>query len=179
MVIDPMCTLGYESLRAEANHMRQPPRPLTEPLIGRAQLLLGLAQGALLLVVCFAVYALALQQGLAGDAARFMAFVALTAGNLTLALIDTTQQPLWRGGAVARPFLWIALAATSALIACVAVPALRSLFGFAWPGATALGLAVAAGVLGTAGWDLAKRWPAVAHTFGARAVAVQTETPRR
>ena len=104
MVIDPMCTLGYESLRAEANHMRQPPRPLTEPLIGRAQLLLGLAQGALLLVVCFAVYALALQQGLASDAARFMAFVALTAGNLTLALIDTTQQPLWRGGAVARPF---------------------------------------------------------------------------
>ncbi len=179
MVIDPMCTLGYESLRAEANHMRQPPRPLTEPLIGRAQLLLGLTQGALLLAVCFAVYALALQRGMATDEARFLAFAAMTAGNLTLALIDTTQQPLWQGGEVARPFLWIAVAAVTALTMCVAVPSLRSLFSFAWPGAAALGAAVAAGVLGTAGWDLAKRWPLVARTFGARAMPSQVATPRR
>jgi P-type Ca2+ transporter type 2C len=179
MVIDPMCTLGYEGLRAEGQHMRQPPRPLSEPLIGRAQLLLGLMQGALLLAVCFAVYALALQQGLATEAARFIAFVAMTAGNLTLALIDTTQQPLSRGGSVARPFVWITLAAVAALGLCVAVPPLRSLFGFAWPGAAELGLAVLAGVLGTAWWDLAKRWPLVARTFGVRAVAVQTATPRR
>jgi P-type Ca2+ transporter type 2C len=171
MVIDPMCTLGYESLRAEANHMRQPPRPLSEPLIGRTQLLLGLAQGTLLLVACFVVYGLALQQGVAIDAARFMAFAALTAGNLMLALINTTQQPLMRGLAVARPFLWITLAAAAALSLCVAVPALRELFRFAWPGAAELGLAVLAGVLGTAGWDVAKRWPAVARTFGVRALA--------
>jgi P-type Ca2+ transporter type 2C len=179
MVIDPMCTLGYEGLRAEGQHMRQPPRPLSEPLIGRAQLLLGLMQGALLLAVCFAVYALALQQGLATGAARFIAFVAMTAGNLTLALIDTTQQPLSRGGSVAWPFIWITLAAVAALALCVALPPLRSLFGFAWPGVAELGLAVLAGVLGTAWWDLAKRWPAVARTFGVRAVEVQTATPRR
>jgi P-type Ca2+ transporter type 2C len=177
MVIDPMCTLGYEGLRAEGQHMRQPPRPLSEPLIGRAQLLLGLMQGALLLAVCFAVYALALQQGLATEAARFIAFVAMTAGNLTLALIDTTQQPLSRGGSVARPFVWIALAATAALALCVAVPPLRSLFGFAWPGAAELGLAVLAGVLGTAWWDLAKRWPLVARTFGARSPAAHPHWP--
>ena len=179
MVIDPMCTLGYEGLRAEDQHMRQPPRPLSEPLLGRAQLLLGLTQGALLLAVCFALYALALQQGLATEAARFMTFAALAVGNLTLALIDTTQQPLARGGSVARPFMWIALAAMSALGLCIAVPPLRSLFGFAWPGAAELGLAVLAGVLGTAWWDLAKRWPLVARTFGARAAAVQAATPRR
>jgi P-type Ca2+ transporter type 2C len=179
MVIDPMCTLGYEGLRAEGQHMRQPPRPFGEPLIGRAQLLLGLTQGALLLAVCFAVYALTLQQGLTTEAARFMAFVALTAGNLTLALIDTTQQPLSRGGAVARPFVWITLAALAALALCVAVPPLRKLFGFAWPGAAELAVAVLAGVLGTAWWDLAKHWPVVAHTFGARTVEVQTATPCR
>jgi P-type Ca2+ transporter type 2C len=167
MVIDPMCTLGYEGLRAESRHMQQPPRPLSEPLIGRAQLLLGLMQGALLLAVCFAVYALALQRGLAAEAARFVAFAALTAGNLTLALIDTTQQPLARGGSVARPFISITLAAVAALALCITVPPLRSLFGFAWPGAAELGVAVMASVLGTAWWDVAKRWPLVAHTFGA------------
>jgi P-type Ca2+ transporter type 2C len=176
MVIDPMCTLGYEGLAAERAHMRQPPRPLAERLIGRAQLLLGLAQGTLLLIVCFAVYALALQRGVPTAAARFLAFAALTAGNLTLALIDTTQQPLAGSGAVARPFLWIALAATAALGLCVSVPALRSLFGFAWPGAAALGGALLAAVLGTGAWDIAKRWPGVARVFGARATRAAPPT---
>ncbi len=174
MVIDPMCTLGYEGLRAEARHMRQPPRPLTEPLIGGAQLLLGLAQGVLLLAVCFGVYVLALRHGMATESARFLSFAALTAGNLVLALIDTTQQPLSRGGTVARPFVWIALAAAAALALCVAVPPLRQLFGFAWPGGAELVMAGLAGVLAAAGWDVAKRWPAVARTFGAREVGSDT-----
>jgi P-type Ca2+ transporter type 2C len=165
-----------EGLAAERAHMRQPPRPLAERLIGRAQLLLGLAQGTLLLIVCFAVYALALQRGVPTAAARFLAFAALTAGNLTLALIDTTQQPLAGSGAVARPFLWIALAATAALGLCVSVPALRSLFGFAWPGAAALGGALLAAVLGTGAWDIAKRWPGVARVFGARATRAAPPT---
>ena len=159
--------------------MQQPPRPLSEPLIGRAQLLLGLLQGALLLAVCFAVYALALQQGLITEAARFMAFVTLTAGNLMLALIDTTQQPLSQGGSVARAFVWITFAAVAALALCIAVPPLRSLFGFAWPGIAELGLAVLAGMLGTVWWNFAKGWPVVARSFGARTAAVQTATPRR
>jgi P-type Ca2+ transporter type 2C len=153
--------------------------PLSEPLIGRAQLLLGLMQGALLLAVCFAVYALALQRGLAAEAARFVAFAALTAGNLTLALIDTKQQPLARGGSVAWPFVWIVLAAVAALSLCIAVPPLRSLFGFALPGAAELGVAVLAGVLGTAWWDIAKRWPPVARTFGAAPLAASRSFFRR
>jgi P-type Ca2+ transporter type 2C len=180
MVIDPMCTLGYESLRAEARHMQQPPRPSSEPLIGRAQLVLGLAQGTLLLAVCLAVYGVALQQGWPAPAARFMAFAALTAGNLTLALVNTTQQALLRTGAtVAWPFVWIALSAAGALGVCVAVPALRGLFGFAWPGAAALATAVSVGALSTVWWDIAKYWPAVARTFGARRVAGQLARPRR
>jgi P-type Ca2+ transporter type 2C len=168
MVIDPMCTLGYEGLAAERAHMRQPPRSLAEPLIGRAQLLLGLAQGTLLLIVCIALYALTLRHGMAAEAARFLAFASLTAGNLTLALVNTTQRSLARSGAVTWPFVWIAIATGAALSLCVSVPALRRLFGFAWPGAAELGLAVLAGVLCSAWWDLAKRWPAVARTLGVR-----------
>jgi Ca2+-transporting ATPase len=169
MLIDPMCTLGYESLAAEPAHMRQPPRPLAEPLIGRAQLLLGAAQGALLLGACFALYGLALQGGMAVDAARFLAFVALTAGNLTLALVNTTQQPITRRRASASSFTWIAGAALAALGLCVSVPALRTLFAFAWPGAAEVALASLAGVLCAAWWDPAKRWPALARSFGVRA----------
>ncbi len=172
MVIDPLCTLGYEALPAERDHMRRRPRATGEALIGRAQIALGLAQGASLLLACLAVYALALEQGFGGDAARFLAFGALTAGNLMLALVNTTQQPLWRGAVLARSFVWIALAAAAALALCVAVPALRQLFGFDWPGAGAVVVAALAGAASTGLWDLAKLRPAVARTLGAQAGGV-------
>jgi len=168
MVIDPMCTLGYEGLPAEPGHMRQPPRALDEPLIGRAQLVLGLAQGATLLLACLWVYGLALHWQVSGDASRLLAFTAMTTGNLTLALVNATQQPLTRAPAVTHAFGWIVVAALGALSLCVAVPVLRTLFGFGWPGAGPMALAALAGVLPMLAWDLAKRFGAVAHTLGTR-----------
>lgn len=156
MVIDPMCTLGYESLPAERDHMRRPPRPLTERLLGRRWIALGLAQGTLLLACCFGVFVLALRSGHGSEAARFLAFAALTAGNLLLALVNASRQTA-TGHRVARAFGWIALAATAALALCVGVPALRALFGFAWPGWGALSMAIGAGALGALPWEWAKR----------------------
>ncbi|HET9822792.1 MAG TPA: HAD-IC family P-type ATPase, partial [Burkholderiaceae bacterium] len=164
MVIDPMCTLGYEGLRAEPGQMRQPPRPLDEPLIGWPQIALGLAQGMSLLAGSLAVYLVALQQAHAPEAARFLAFAALTAGNLVLALVNTTQRPFVRGLEVARPFLLITLAAAAALALCLATPWTRALFGFAWPGGGDLALALGAGALSTLLWDLAKFAPPIART---------------
>ena len=135
--------------------MRQPPRSLAEPLIGRAQFLLGLAQGAGLLAACLAVYVPALQQGRTTPKAGFLAFAALTAGNLMLALVNATQQPLIHGLRVARLFIWITLGAAGALAACLATPWTRALFGFEWAGGTAL-------------WDLAKGLPSIARILGVR-----------
>ena len=148
--------------------MRQPPRSLAEPLIGRAQFLLGLAQGAGLLVACLAVYGLALQQVRTTPEARFLAFAALTAGNLLLALVNATRQPLIHGLRVARLFIWITLGAAGALAACLATPWTRALFGFEWAGGTALAAALAARVLSTALCVLAKGLPSIARILGVR-----------
>jgi Ca2+-transporting ATPase len=169
MVIDPMCTLGYEGLPAEAGHMRQPPRALNEPLIGRAQFVLGLAQGATLLLACLLVYAAALRMQLPPGESRLLAFTAMVAGNLALALVNATQHSLVRTPVVTRAFGWIMIGALGAMAACVAVPALRDLFGFAWPGTGPMALAVLAGMLPMLAWDLSKHWGAVARTLGARA----------
>jgi Ca2+-transporting ATPase len=168
LLIDPMCTLGYEPLPAEREHMHRAPRRPGEALIGRAQLALALAQGLTLLAVCTLVYGVALHR-LDEPAARFAAFAALTGGNLTLALIDATQAPLARAGAAAWPraFGWIALVTLAALAAAVSVPALASLFAFAWPGAGALAVALAAGVASMAVWDLLKRARWVQGALGA------------
>ena len=157
MVIDPMCTLGYESLPAEREHMRRPPRPPGERLVGRRLLLLGAAQGALLLAAALAVDAWALAQGLGADGARFLGFATLTSGNLALALVDASRQSAVHAR-IARPFAWIALAALAALAVCVGVPGLRALFGFAWPGALPTAAALAAGVASALPWEVSKRW---------------------
>jgi Ca2+-transporting ATPase len=167
ILIDPMCTLGYESLPAERGHMRQRPRARGEALIGRAQFALGIAQGALLLVLCMAVYGLALAQSLPDGQARFLAFSTLTAGNLALAVVDASQRPLSQGLAVARPFALIAVAALAALALCVAIPGLRSLFGFEWPGAGASAAALLAGLIAGAVWDMGKRYAPLRRVLGA------------
>jgi Ca2+-transporting ATPase len=167
LVIDPMCTLGYEPLPAEREHMRRRPRALHEPLIGRPQLMLALAQGLTLLAVCVLVFGIALRH-LDEPAARFTAFAALTGGNLMLALINASQAPLVRGGAASpRAFAWIALAALAALGASVAVPTLTALFGFAWPGVEALAAALLCGGGAMALWDVGKRDAWVRRALGA------------
>ena len=92
----------------------------------------------------------------------------MTAGNLLQPLVNATRQPLIRGLRVARPYIWITLGAAGALAACLATPWTRALFGFEWAGGTALAAALAARVLSTALWDLAKGLPSIARILGVR-----------
>jgi P-type Ca2+ transporter type 2C len=167
LVIDPMCTLGYEPLPAEREHMRRKPRAQDESLIGRAQLALGLAQGLTLLAVCVFVYGMALIH-LEEPAARFTAFAALTSGNLVLALVNASQAPIGRGGLTSPlVFAWIAAIAFAALGTSVALPTLAGLFAFAWPGAGPVAAAVLLGALAVWGWDRLKCSAWVRQALGA------------
>jgi len=51
MVIDPMCSVAFEGQPGEPDLMQQPPRPLSEPLVGGAQLALAAGLGVVLLAV--------------------------------------------------------------------------------------------------------------------------------
>jgi len=65
--------------------MTRPPRRIGEPLFRRRDLLLAALQGACLLGVVFAVYAISLARAPESEA-RAAAFMTLTASNLFLAL---------------------------------------------------------------------------------------------
>lgn len=149
MIIDPMCTVAFENEPDEAGLMARPPRPLSEPLIGRLQLLIGLAQGAVLLLVCLALYVHLIRDGAATELARTLAFVALTAGNLMLVRANARHRAAAHahGG---RGYWMIVCAATATVALCIGIPALRELFGFALPEPAALASAVALGLLGGA-----------------------------
>ncbi|MBK9250995.1 MAG: HAD-IC family P-type ATPase, partial [Proteobacteria bacterium] len=91
LVVDPVCSLVFESEPAENSSMRRAPRDPGESLFGRRQLLIALVQGAVLMLAIVGLYALALHVGRGVDESRALAFTALIAGALILALANAAD----------------------------------------------------------------------------------------
>ena len=168
MVIDPICSIAFESAPAERDLMQRPPRDPGAVMIGAAQLLLAGVQGALLLLACLALYAGALRGGWDGNAARTIAFIALTAGNLMLVRVNAVRGPtlpsLFDAGH--GTFWLIAGGASTIVMACIYTPWLASLFRFEPLPLPALVLAGGIGMLAVLCFDLLKRLPAVQQALG-------------
>ena len=84
IIIDPACSIVFEAEPEEANVMHRPPRPPAEPLFGGWNLALSLLQGAGVLLLCIAMFGIALDRGLAEGAARALAFTTLVVANIAL-----------------------------------------------------------------------------------------------
>jgi Ca2+-transporting ATPase len=168
MVIDPICSIAFESAPAESDLMQRPPRDPNDVMVGGAQLGLAAVQGMLLLIACIALYIGAMRGGVSVDAARALAFVALTAGNLMLVRVDavrglTLPSLLHRGHGA---FWLIAGTASTIVASCIFVPWLAHLFRFDQPSLPALGLAAAVGMLAVLCFDFLKLLPAVQRALG-------------
>ena len=167
MIIDPMCSVAFENEPAEPDAMQQAPRALAEPLIGARQLWVGLAQGLALLAACLAVYVQALDDGGRADVARTLAFLALTAGNLMLVRSNASRRSAFRAATHRRTAFWaITGLATAVVLACLAVPGLRALFGFGVPEPLHAVLAIGAGAVGASLLELGKAFPCVRAAIG-------------
>ncbi len=146
MIIDPVCSLAFENAPQARGLMSRPPRPASAPLVDRVLLLQAAVQGAALLAVALAAYALALGAGQPVEEARALSFVALTAGNLSLVAVNAGAGLSVRELATpAFRAFWIMAALAAGLIsATLVVPAAQSLMKFALPSPGALGLVLAA-----------------------------------
>jgi P-type Ca2+ transporter type 2C len=169
MIIDPICSLAFENKEDEPDIMSRPPRNTVDPIIGVAQIVLGLVQGGLLLSATLAVYWMSLRSGSNDGVARALAFVALTAGNLTLVRVNGAQ-----GLTISRLFarghlsFWIiACLGTFAIGAAITFPVLRRMLKFDAPGGTDIAVAVIAGVVSVLLFDLLKVVPVVQRALGA------------
>jgi Ca2+-transporting ATPase len=168
MIVDPMCSIVFERTPAERDIMIRPPRSVEDPLAGIPQLTFGLLQGGVLLIVCLVLYKGLLLQDASVEAARTAAFIAVTAGNLSLALVNSSREAvlmhmLERG----RMTFWIAAAiAVSVVSICILQPNLAQLFGFKRPEIEHAALAAGAGVSAVLLFDLMKLVPAVRRIMG-------------
>lgn len=170
MVIDPMCSIAFESQPDEPDLMRQPPRPLDEPLVGAPQLLLSAGLGAVLLLACLASYLLGQAEGLPQDEVRTLAMLSLTVGNLALVASLAHRRGAWTQG---NGKAYAAIAGGSALVlgACIGVPALRELFDFGLPSPGDALRAAALGLAGGLALELFKPLARVQRVLGRHARA--------
>jgi Ca2+-transporting ATPase len=142
-VIDPACSLVFESEQRGEEVMRRPPRNQRERLFSGAMLLESVVLGVVSLAAVALVYGLALSR-VSEDQARALGFIVLVVSNLMLILVsrsrsDSLARLLLRPN---RAFWWITALAVAALICVIEIPAVADAFRFETPPPAAI-LAVA------------------------------------
>ena len=161
-VIDPACSLVFESERSEEGVMQRPPRDPREPLFSPSMLGVSLLLGTSVLATVCLAYWWAVQRGLPGGEVRSFGFAAIVFGNLAMihatrsrhrVILDALRSP--------NPVLWwITGGALAALAAAIYVPAAADIFRFAPLAPGHLAVAAAAGVAGVLWYEAYKlaRW---------------------
>ncbi len=145
LIIDPVCSLVFESEPSEAGAMKRPPRRSTEMLFGWKQGAVAVLQGVVVLAVIAGFFAWALSVAPENEA-RGAAFASLVLANLALALSDASGG---RGGLLDRShtIFWLITAIAATVVAAgLYIPPLAGILQFAPPDISVLapGLVLAA-----------------------------------
>jgi Ca2+-transporting ATPase len=157
LVIDPACSLAFENEPEEPGLMRRPPRPHSEPLLGRRTLVTALLGGLWAAALSAACYALALDR-LPEPEARAAGFSTLILCNLGLLQIHRQRGGLGAAVRTKNPlFLAICAAALGILGLALYLPAAAGLLRLAPPPPAWLAVAVLTAAVMTLGLQAARR----------------------
>lgn len=132
LIIDPACSVVFESEPAEKNIMARPPRNLKKPLFGRKSFAISLLQGLAVLVSVFGVFFFALRSGKSEEAARTLAFAAIVFANLMLIITNLS----WSKNAFQilanknKALYWVLGGALFFILLTIFTPFFRNLFHF-------------------------------------------------
>jgi P-type Ca2+ transporter type 2C len=155
LIIDPACSLVFEAEPEEDDVMSRPPRRPDESLFSKKIVTLGLLQGAGVLAIVLAMFAVAFRRGQGAEDARALAFTTLIVSNLALILTNRSwtrtiiQSLRTKNGAL----LWVLGGAVGLLALLLAVPGVRDLFGFSKLHTVDLALCLGAGAFSIAWFE--------------------------
>ena len=159
LIIDPACSVVFESEQIDPEIMAQQPRAPGAPMFGRRVLTIAGLQGLSVLLAALGVYLWTVLDGRPADVTRSVTFATLVIGNLALILVNRS----WRLSAWqalrqrANPTLrWILAAAATLLVLFLTVPALRDAFSFGPMTPLDWLVALAAGLIGVAWFEAYK-----------------------
>jgi Ca2+-transporting ATPase len=158
LIIDPACSVVFESEKEEANVMNHPPRQKGEGLFTRRTLLLSLMQGFVVLAIVLFIYITALGRGLGAPEARAMTFTTIVAANLALILTNRSwNETIVRSLRTPNKALsWVFGGTILCLVLVLYVPVLKDLFMFGTISPVDVALCGVAGVLSIAWFEIYK-----------------------
>jgi P-type Ca2+ transporter type 2C len=159
LIIDPACSIVFESEEIDPEIMNQPPRPVGQPMFSRRVLAVAALQGLSELSAVTGVYLWAVLDHRTSEVVRSITFATLVAGNLALILVNRSWRlSLWQAVQQRRnrTLKWILAAAATILVGLLTIPRLRTAFKFGPLRPTDWLVAVAAGFAGIAWFEVYK-----------------------
>ena len=142
LVIDPVCSVAFESEKDEPDIMKRPPRRRGMPFFGLTEMGLSVLNGLLLFLMVMAVYFITLSEGHTDTEVRTIAFSAFVMGNVFLIFsgLSRTYPVVTIFRKVNRAAWLTVLFSLFALVAVIYVPGIRVFFAFSNPGYRHFGL---------------------------------------
>ena len=162
LVIDPACSVVFESEKEEQNVMSRPPRQKDERLFTKKTLFLSLLQGFVVLAVVFLVYIQAISRGLEEAEVRTLTFTTIVIANLLLILTNRSwsESMLRTIRTPNKAMGWVFAGTLFALALILYIPVLQDLFRFAPISVDELITCVLAGVVSVLWFEVYKVWNA-------------------
>lgn len=129
LFIHPVVSLVFEDAPGPASLMHQPPRPRSQFLLGRSEILRSVIQGAVLSGGVIGLYLWRLGMGEPTREARTIAFITLVVGQIFLLVIERTRpKTIWSGiGDFGRTSSLVLLGAVAATGMVLYIPPLADL----------------------------------------------------
>ena len=159
LIIDPSCSIVFEAEREEDGIMRRRPRSSTESLFQRRFVGMSVLQGAGMLAISLAIFAVAYSRGQGEADARALTFTALVLMNLALIATSRSRSlSVWKSFQQPNPAVWWVTGSALMLLGlALYVPWLRSLFHFSTLHPRDIALCLSAGLAGGAWFEAVKR----------------------
>jgi Ca2+-transporting ATPase len=165
LIIDPACSIIFETEKAEKNVMSRPPKKEDEKFFDGRKILVSCLQGCCVLVNVLAIYFIFLHLGYSEKAVRAMAFLTLIVANISLIMSNRswTRNIFQIIATRNRTVKWIAGGAVVFLALILNIPFLMQLFQFERIRFANVLICIGAGILSITGFELYKIWKLKKH----------------
>ena len=135
LIVNPACSIAFEAERGAGDVMKQSPRPGTESLLSKREILLSLFQGLITTLVVILFYELLLNNDVPTAIAKALSFVTLVSANVALILSCRSQSPVWlkATGKLPSVSVYVMICALAGLLMVTAIPMISNAFEFTPP----------------------------------------------
>ncbi|MDD5192189.1 MAG: cation-translocating P-type ATPase [Candidatus Nanoarchaeia archaeon] len=159
LIIDPACSIVFESGKEEKNIMKRKPRNPKEKIFNKKTVLLSILQGIFILIIIALMFKFALFLNKTELEARTLAFATLIIANLVLILANLS----WKESVFSetklenKALIYIVIGAIVFLLLTIYVPYLRELFLFQSLNLKEWGMVILAGIIVMSGFEIIKK----------------------